>query len=108
MVRECGEEDAEDDWQRALEARRQHQGQNLSFVTDLGEADEHGRDKERFHGDAIGVGRDVNLGTDPSAQPGCRRTDAKGLAKPFGPPAPWPKPSVLTQTPQITRAATPQ
>jgi hypothetical protein len=70
MVRECGEEDAEDDWQRALEARRQHQGQNLSFVTDLGEADEHGRDKERFHGDAIGVGRDVNLGTDPPPNPG--------------------------------------
>lgn len=56
MVGECREENAKDDRQRAQEARREHQGQNLGFVADLGEADHHGRDEERFHEGAIGSG----------------------------------------------------
>jgi hypothetical protein len=42
MVCERGEEDSEDDQHRALKARREHQGQDLRFVADLREADDHG------------------------------------------------------------------
>jgi len=50
MVGDGGEEDAENDRQWAKEARGEHQRQDLSLVADLGEADDHGREEERFKG----------------------------------------------------------
>src|SRR6202023_710252 len=73
MVCERGEEDPEDDRHRALKARREHQGQDLRLVADLREADYRTRDEESFHRNAAGGGREMNLGTAPSARPGCRR-----------------------------------
>jgi hypothetical protein len=49
MVGKGSKQDAEDDWQRAPKARGEHQRQNLSLVADLGQADHHCRDEERFH-----------------------------------------------------------
>jgi hypothetical protein len=45
-------------------------------------------------------GERLSFGTAPPPDP-VQGTDAKGLAKPIGPSAPWPEPSVLTQTPLI-------
>ncbi len=39
MICERGEEDAEDDRHRALEARCEHPGEDMRFVADLREAD---------------------------------------------------------------------
>src|SRR5882672_6849664 len=72
MVCERGEEDSKNDGHRLQEARSEHQGQDLCLVANFGEADHHGRYEEDFHGDATGVGREMNLGTVPSARPGCR------------------------------------
>jgi hypothetical protein len=83
MVGDGGEEDAENDRQWAKEARGEHQRQDLSLVADLGEADDHGREEERFHGGAIGgrAGHEPRHG--PLRPTRVQGTDAKGLAKFF-------------------------
>jgi hypothetical protein len=73
MVCERGEENSKNDRHRALKARGEHQGQDLRFVADFREADNRSRDEESFHRNAAGAGREMNLGTAPSARPGCRR-----------------------------------
>jgi len=73
MVCERSKKDPEDDRHWALKARREHHGQDLRFVADLGDADNRSRDQESFHRDAKGAGREINLGTAPSAPSGCRR-----------------------------------
>ena len=73
MVGYRSKEDPKNHRQWAPETRSKHQRQDLGLIADLGQADDHGRKEERFHAGAIGVGREIYLGTDPSAQPGCRR-----------------------------------
>jgi len=91
MVSDGSEQDPEDDRHRTQEARGEHQGEDVPLVADLGEADHDGRHEKSLHRSAVGVGREMNLGTAPSAQPGYGEPMPKGLAKPLGPLVPWPK-----------------
>jgi hypothetical protein len=49
MVRERGAQDPEDDRQWLAVARRQHQGEKLRLVADLGDGNEGSGDEKRFH-----------------------------------------------------------
>ena len=50
MVGERGDQDSQDDRDRLAIARRQHQGQKLRLVADLGHGDDRGGNEKRFHG----------------------------------------------------------
>ena len=102
MVCERGKQDPEDDRHRALKARCEHQGQDLRLVADLREADHRTRDEESFHSDAMGPGGRRTLAQPPPPDPGAGDR-CQWSRQSFRSPAPWPKPSVLTQTPQRTR-----
>jgi hypothetical protein len=49
MVRQSGQHDSQDDRDGLAVARRQHQGEQLGLVADLGDGDHGGRDEKRFH-----------------------------------------------------------
>ena len=72
MIGGSRKEDPKNDRHGVLKACGEHQRQDLRLIANLGETDDHGRYEEGFHADAIGVGREINLGTAPSARPGCR------------------------------------
>jgi hypothetical protein len=73
------EQDAEQDWHGPMKAGGGYHGENLRLVADLGEADDHGRDEEGFHGmPPLGQARDETLAPAPSPDPGagnrCQRS----------------------------------
>ena len=49
MIDDDGEEDADEDRHGAMKPARQHQGEELRLVAELGEGDEPERDQKRFH-----------------------------------------------------------
>jgi hypothetical protein len=54
MIGERREKDAGQDRHRPLKACDEHKRKDLGLVADLGDADHHGRDEERFHRPASG------------------------------------------------------
>jgi hypothetical protein len=61
MVRERGDEDAENDRKRLAKARRENEGQELGLVADFREGDDAGRDEKRFQDGTPGRTRDVTM-----------------------------------------------